>query len=232
MEHIQEYNNGLWMIRWSVIHAIVTVSITFYSLSTKSLKLLALVGALSFCIFAYNALKNSSIRELINPANAITSLRLVAVLILAAVGMEIMDSVIILSIVILILLDSLDGVLARKKHTESEFGAFLDKEIDAFFMLVLCLLLVLKSYSASWILIIGFLRYFFVILVYFLSTDTKREKKTSRARHIFTLVMIILLVLFLPVQVIRVPLACMAILLLLFSFGRDLFKIFYKKRHV
>jgi phosphatidylglycerophosphate synthase len=58
-------------------------------------------------------------------------------------------------------LDAVDGWLARRTHSVSALGAQFDMEVDAF------LLLVLSAYVApqlgSWVLVIGLLRYAFVV---------------------------------------------------------------------
>lgn len=64
-----------------------------------------------------------------------------------------------------LLLDGVDGWLARRTHGESELGARFDMEVDAF------LLLVLGVYVAPvlgwWVLTIGLLRYAFVVAGWF-----------------------------------------------------------------
>ena len=61
---------------------------------------------------------------------------------------------------IALVLDAVDGVVARRSGTASEFGARFDMEVDAF------LILVLSGYVASttgwWVLAIGAARYVFV----------------------------------------------------------------------
>ncbi|WP_194410399.1 CDP-alcohol phosphatidyltransferase family protein [Microbacterium cremeum] len=67
---------------------------------------------------------------------------------------------------IALVLDAVDGWLARRTHSESELGAQFDMEVDAF------LLLVLSVYVAPalgpWVLTIGLLRYAFVVAGWFL----------------------------------------------------------------
>lgn len=59
-------------------------------------------------------------------------------------------------------LDGVDGWVARYTHTESRFGARLDMELDAFFILMLCLMLVIQGKAGLWIMAIGAMRYLFV----------------------------------------------------------------------
>lgn len=59
-------------------------------------------------------------------------------------------------------LDGVDGWIARHAHCESRFGARLDMELDAFFILVLCLMLVIQDKAGPWIMAAGAMRYLFV----------------------------------------------------------------------
>lgn len=63
---------------------------------------------------------------------------------------------------LLLLLDGVDGAVARRTGTSSTFGARFDMELDAFFILVLCLLLWQAGMSGIWVLLIGLLRYLFL----------------------------------------------------------------------
>ncbi|MDT8878787.1 CDP-alcohol phosphatidyltransferase family protein [Halomonas saccharevitans] len=62
-----------------------------------------------------------------------------------------------------LLLDGVDGWVARRTSTQSDFGARFDMELDAFFILVLCLALLLLDKAGPWVLAIGAMRYAFVI---------------------------------------------------------------------
>ncbi|WP_170140473.1 CDP-alcohol phosphatidyltransferase family protein [Kushneria indalinina] len=59
-------------------------------------------------------------------------------------------------------LDGVDGLVARRTHTESRFGARLDMELDAFFILMLCLMLVIQAKAGMWIMAIGAMRYLLI----------------------------------------------------------------------
>jgi phosphatidylglycerophosphate synthase len=60
------------------------------------------------------------------------------------------------------LLDAVDGHLARRSGLASAFGARFDMETDAFFILVLCALVVQVGQAGPWILASGLMRYAFV----------------------------------------------------------------------
>ena len=60
-------------------------------------------------------------------------------------------------------LDGLDGPLARRTGTESAFGARFDMELDAFLLLVLSALVWRSGKVGAWVLLVGALRYSFVL---------------------------------------------------------------------
>ena len=69
--------------------------------------------------------------------------------------------VIVLSTVVL-LLDGVDGRIARRSGTESRFGARFDMEVDAALILALSVLVWMTGKVGAWVLLIGGMRYLFV----------------------------------------------------------------------
>ena len=61
-----------------------------------------------------------------------------------------------------LLLDCVDGWLARRQGTASPFGARFDMELDALFVLVLALLVWQSGKAGGWVLSAGLLRYGFI----------------------------------------------------------------------
>lgn len=61
-----------------------------------------------------------------------------------------------------LLLDGVDGRIARRTRSVSRFGARFDMELDAVLLLALSLLVWLGGKAGPWVLLIGALRYLFV----------------------------------------------------------------------
>lgn len=61
-----------------------------------------------------------------------------------------------------LVLDGVDGWLARRLNETSDFGARFDMEVDAALILVLCLGLMAAGLAGAWVLAIGLMRYGFV----------------------------------------------------------------------
>lgn len=99
-------------------------------------------------------------------ANHVTSLRamlaaLAASLIIEPAGAAV-AWVIVLITTAIALLDGVDGWLARQTGMQSVFGARFDMETDAFFMLVLSVLVWRHDKAGIWVIAIGLMRYAFV----------------------------------------------------------------------
>ena len=104
----------------------------------------------------------------LGPANRVTLLRaaLVSVVGAACALPAVLASSIALLIplsLVALLLDGVDGWVARRTGSASDFGARFDMELDAFFILVLCLALLQLDKAGLWVLLIGLMRYLFVL---------------------------------------------------------------------
>jgi phosphatidylglycerophosphate synthase len=96
-------------------------------------------------------------------ANAITSLRLF-LLLTAAIGVfRLPDNVLLALLATAFVLDAVDGAVARRISGSSPFGAALDTETDAIFVLILGVLLYRRSWLGAWVLAPGLLRYVYVL---------------------------------------------------------------------
>lgn len=103
-------------------------------------------------------------------ANAITYLRMGGVALFAglAVEPEILSTgslvwLAILGAIILLVLDGIDGWSARMQGLVSDFGARFDMEVDAAFILVLSVIVLVLEKAGPWVLGLGLLRYAFVL---------------------------------------------------------------------
>lgn len=108
------------------------------------------------------------------PANGITLLRLTGVLLMAALVGEAFPGeplhanagaawALVVVATATAVMDAVDGTLARKTGLASAWGARFDMETDAFYILVLCALVVQAGQAGPWILASGLMRYAFVL---------------------------------------------------------------------
>ena len=159
-------------------------------------------------------------------ANAATATRSTLVgLVTALVATSFDSSVSVRLLVVLasiaLVLDGVDGWLARRTHSESELGAQFDMEVDAFLLLVLGVFV--APVLGWWVLAIGLLRYAFVVAGWFLPWMREtlpprywRKVTTAVAGIALTAAASGLLPAWASLAVVLIALA-----LLLESFGRD-----------
>jgi phosphatidylglycerophosphate synthase len=186
------------------------------------------MAALAY-LTASNALLLSALRRAralrLGWANIVTATRsaLVAIitgLVIASFVAPILVPLLICLVVPALVLDAVDGWVARRTGTTTELGARFDMEVDAF------LLLVLSAYVAPilgpWVLAIGLMRYVFVAAGWMLPW-LRLQLPPRPWRKVVTAVQGIALTLAASglVPELAGVLVGMALLLLVESFGRD-----------
>jgi phosphatidylglycerophosphate synthase len=81
-------------------------------------------------------------------------------------------------------LDGIDGWLARRARMSSPFGARFDMETDAFFMLVLSILVWRHDKAGAWVVAIGLMRYAFVAAGWWLPWLARPLRSTWRGKAV------------------------------------------------
>lgn len=163
----------------------------------------------------------------IGPANAVTLARAVMVALLAGflgAGSEPQLAAAALAIATpALVLDGVDGWLARRSRMESAFGARFDMETDALLLLVLCLLAWQFGKAGAWILAAGLLRYVFVAASRMLPWMQRPLPPSMRRKTVCVAQIVALLVVLAPFvpQSASVPLAAGSMALLVWSFAVD-----------
>lgn len=206
------------LIDWNQRHAFVVIAATALSLGLSSAWPIVLTAAASFGVLMRDC------RPLWRPpgrfglANAVTSFRLLGILalpqLLAAGPLAVAAWA-----VVLLVLDGLDGWLARRSGLASEFGEYFDKEADALLVLVLCHLLFDSGRLGPWILVPGLLRYAFVIFLMVARPPAVKEQRSELGKWIFLGSMSAWIVAFTPFPGFYEPYAVVMTVLLLYSFA-------------
>jgi len=119
-------------------------------------------------------------------ANAVTAARVGIVWAFAVRLRSAPDELLALIVLGLFALDGLDGYLARRLGTTSEFGALFDMEADAYFVLVVELVLYQRGYLGMWILATGVLRYVYVLVRAFVPARRPDVPRSRFGRLAFT----------------------------------------------
>ena len=125
---------------------------------------------------------------------------------------------------IAMLLDGLDGWIARRTDTSTNFGARFDMELDAFLILALSMLVSLAGQTGPWVILIGLLRYLFVVAGFIWPTLQTSLPASQRRKIVCVVQGATLLVCLGPIisSLIASVVATGALSLLLYSFAVDL----------
>lgn len=208
------------LIYWNRLHALLICVVGGISFFIESKYLLSITVFFSFLIYAIlhrDLLK--SYTPFAGYANWVTSLRLLAVLSFPFLITVLDYTSFFLMTLLVIAGDGLDGYLARKYKSTSEFGAYLDMETDAFYVCMLSLLLYKEGLVASWILGIGWLRYAAVLLEVVLGIHGKPSAPNPYARSIAAFLFVALLLPWIFSYTIYIIPLSLAAILVCFSFA-------------
>lgn len=127
-----------------------------------------------------------------------------------------------------LILDGVDGFLARKQNRVSEFGARLDMEVDTALAVVLAIIAATSGTLGPWVLLLAMPRYLFVLAAKFLPWLWAQLPYSLARRVVSVLQITALIVINAPLfnGVLSLPVALAAAALLLWSFGRDVIWLF------
>lgn len=205
--------------RWSLMNAVIMLGASALALAAHAAWPVALAGAALFSALIWQARHAWSPGAMFGAANVVTAARLGLVLSLPLLAGEAPGLMVGAGLLILAA-DGLDGWLARRYGLSSEFGEFFDKETDALFFLLLCLLTVQVGALPVWIVGLGLLRYVFVVALFTLQPRETKEQRTSWARYIYVFAVLAVLAAFLPYPLVYQPLVAVAAAALCVSFAR------------
>jgi len=178
------------LARWSRVNAVALLVATVVALGAHDTAPYVAIGALSFFGLLARSRGHFTPRGGFGAANALTALRFA---IASAVGL-VPDSVPTFALGATVLgvfaLDGLDGWVAKRRGESSEFGAHFDMETDAYFVLLIGLELFTRGRYGAWILVVGLLRYVYVLALALFPARRGDKPRFTFGRHAFTGLMI------------------------------------------
>ncbi|MEQ1856282.1 MAG: CDP-alcohol phosphatidyltransferase family protein [Longimicrobiales bacterium] len=146
-------------------HAAVMVVASSASVVTGWSGWLVLSAVLSFAVlWSYRMPSRSPLPGGIGWADALTGARLVVLILASASVAGSAAEWMIWAFALNVVLDAADGYVARRLATATPFGAVLDREVDAFFVLVAYLHFQLDGWLGAWVLVAGILPYAYRLL--------------------------------------------------------------------
>jgi phosphatidylglycerophosphate synthase len=121
-----------------------------------------------------------------------------------------------------VLLDGLDGYLARKLNHATKFGALFDLETDSLFMTLTGMILYQRHIVGAWLLPAVYMRYFYVLMIAILQLNRVQEKRTQFGPFIAFIMFMSLILEYLfhsaTTMVILFAASCLIVLSFIYSF--------------
>jgi phosphatidylglycerophosphate synthase len=210
---------------WSLpLHAVAVLTACGVAVVMRGPWPLAIGIGLSFLGLVGNAVGRWTPSGRFGPANVVTAGRLILLLLLAVFAYRLASSVLVAGFLLALLLDLLDGFVARRGGHTSAFGASFDMEVDAVFVLVVGYWLWLRAGLGLWALGAGLLRYLYVLTLVLVppSGIDRVRSRLGRAAFVVT-ASCLLLALALGSSVVGSAFAAVGTLVACLSFGRSFY---------
>lgn len=233
--------NGLAPGPWSELGAAALLLAVLVTVTSMALPLPPLPVVISVVLFiGFTLLLLAAQRRThhrFGPADRITLARAVLIVFLASLTSrpDTLTALIwpfTLLCLVALLMDGVDGHVARKTRTSSEFGARFDMELDAFFILVLCLGAMALDKAGTWVLLLGLMRYGFVLASFHWPWLNAPLQDSFRRKTVCVWQLVTLMVALLPVTPAWLATGSLglALVLLTASFAIDIHTL-YRGRH-
>lgn len=214
----------LWIT--GVAFAALTAGLWHWSGMALPLLMVTFAG---YVLLAYVVARGLGGAYALGPANRVTLYRALGAVILAAglanppLLMEHQWGWASLAMAVLIL-DGVDGYLARRFNASSKFGARFDMEVDAALTMTLCLGVWVLGIAGAWVLMVGLMRYVFVAAGWVLPWVNRPLPESVRRKTICVWQIASLVIALLPVTPawLAVWILALALALLAYSFTVDL----------
>ena len=214
--------------QWILIHAVLLIFASLITVSTGNILYLVVISFFSFLWLIYLGKKEWIHYQPVGGyANYTTFLRLVILVTTLCLEADLSNIVLFLFLGLAIILDGMDGWLARRFDQVSEWGGLFDKEVDSFLVASFAILLHTRFQFPMAILFIGLLHYWYELLLYGLAWQDLKTPPNPVGKYVAaTLFISLLLAVILPFNC-SIWLVSAASFFTLFSFGISLF---YKYR--
>ena len=177
--------------QWSRYHAIGIILAFITYLNIGKLWILPVVSLISFgylIIVKRSLILTDEFK--VSRANLVTLSRHDLILLTVIISSQLSLFTIGVITAIVACMDILDGYYARKDNNATIVGEYLDKEVDAIFVLFMTVMIYHYELLPSWILVIGILRYGYVLLLPYLKSNEKKEYRSKYGRIIAVILMV------------------------------------------
>ena len=212
--------------KWNDAHAFVLLIAGALMLFYQSIIPLLIMGAISFLAYIFQQrFFLSQYQPWGGYANWVTFFRMGLLIVVSYNHAQFSNLALALLLISVVLLDVVDGYLARKFNLQSDFGLYFDMETDAFYVAVVSSILYLKGMAPQWLLFVGFLRYLNVAAYAIFQVKPKKEPKQRFASIIAGTFFTILSAAFILPPTVRLIALSVISVLIVISFGKSI--LFY-----
>ena len=212
--------------KWNNAHAFVLLLMGVLMLYFHSVVPLLLGGTISFLFYIFQHRKFLS---QYNPwggyANWVTFFRMGVLIFVSFRYEQFSNLTLSLLLISVVLLDVVDGYLARKLNLQSDFGLYFDMETDSFYVAVVSSILYISGLAPAWLLFVGFLRYLNVAAYAIFKVKPKKEPKQRFASIIAGTFFTVLAAAFILPPMFRLIALIIISILIVISFGKSI--LFY-----
>ncbi|PXX90759.1 CDP-alcohol phosphatidyltransferase [Marinobacter vulgaris] len=131
-----------------------------------------------------------------------------------------------------LILDGVDGAIARATQSTTDFGARFDMELDALFILGLCVAVLALDKAGAWVMALGLMRYGFVAAGHWLDFINQPLPESFRRKTVCVWQVVTLMIAILPVTstAFATWTLATALALLCYSFVTDLHWLYQSGR--
>lgn len=213
--------------RWSLGHSIGTLLATVACLQLQTAVPLIVLCGLSFAFLWWRHecfLKPQSVFA--GPANWITVSRFI-IIAYVLTFFEVLPLPVLVSLVsIAVLMDVLDGYIARRTHTQSAFGALFDMEVDSFYVIAMGLYFYFTTDFGLWLLIPGCIRYVYDIVRIVFVDEKFEPQRQSLAVFLAGFNFVLLIAALMLPSDLSLLVLLISLMVVCFSFSRSFLDLF------
>jgi uncharacterized protein (TIRG00374 family) len=170
---------------WAYASALSMVLGTLLALWLSYPAVLAVIAVLCFFVFVAQSKGSWTPKGRFGLANVVTTSRL-GITLWLLLGFARQPGILVASVALAnLLLDLVDGWLARRGGLSSEFGALFDMETDALFVLTLAMILFSRGIAGSWVIMAGLWRYLYVLAPVCFPASGVEDKRSRHGRLLY-----------------------------------------------
>ena len=204
--------------RWAIVQSLINVIGLLITLQFGNSQIWFACAGIWFIVYIVNIPKYCNLPAYLGYASWVTVIRLSIIFILGFTYQQLEGFMLFIGFLIAIVLDGVDGFLARKFDQSSRVGEGIDMESDAFMVLLISWMHFDSGSLPWWILIPGGLRYYYE-LGFFWLRDQGADVPSKRIRATVAVIFFVaLLTPFILSSKLSLIIVCIASTLIVLSF--------------